>query len=96
MVNIYIPYTARKEIASAVQSLISTKENSNGNKSVFTSSRNLGAPHWFLLNSRVITVEDINSQLMTSIVGSPPLDVLIRTSGTRRLSEFMTWQVISF
>ena len=29
---------------------------------------------------------------MTSRVGSPPLDVLVRTSGVRRLSDYMLWQ----
>jgi ditrans,polycis-polyprenyl diphosphate synthase len=30
---------------------------------------------------------------MTSLGGSPPLDILIRTSGVKRLSDFMLWQV---
>ncbi|KAF4616892.1 hypothetical protein D9613_008586 [Agrocybe pediades] len=39
-----------------------------------------------------ITEEDIYSQLMTSLGGSPPLDILIRTSGVKRLSDYMLWQ----
>ncbi len=30
---------------------------------------------------------------MTTKVNSPPLDILIRTSGVRRLSDFLLWQV---
>lgn len=32
---------------------------------------------------------------MTSLSGSPPLDILIRTSGVKRLSDYMMWQVSS-
>lgn len=31
---------------------------------------------------------------MTTKGNSPPLDILIRTSGVKRLSEFLLWQVI--
>jgi ditrans,polycis-polyprenyl diphosphate synthase len=40
-----------------------------------------------------ISVKDIDDQLMTSLGGSPPLEVLVRTSGVQRLSDFMLWQV---
>jgi undecaprenyl diphosphate synthase len=36
---------------------------------------------------------DIDAALMTSLGGSPPLDILIRTSGVKRLSDYMLWQV---
>ncbi|PPR01663.1 hypothetical protein CVT26_013104 [Gymnopilus dilepis] len=39
-----------------------------------------------------ITEKDIDSQLMTSLGGSPPLDILIRPSGVKRLSDYMLWQ----
>ncbi|KAH7908883.1 putative undecaprenyl diphosphate synthase-domain-containing protein [Hygrophoropsis aurantiaca] len=29
---------------------------------------------------------------MTSLVGSPPLDVFVRTSGVKKLSRFLQWQ----
>ena len=32
---------------------------------------------------------------MTSLAGSPPLDILIRTSGVKRLSDYLLWQVRS-
>jgi len=30
---------------------------------------------------------------MTNLAGSPPLDILVRTSGVKRLSDFLMWQV---
>ncbi|KAG5644409.1 hypothetical protein DXG03_008576 [Asterophora parasitica] len=39
-----------------------------------------------------ITEDDIDRQLMTSLGGSPPLDILVRTSGVKRLSDFLLWQ----
>jgi ditrans,polycis-polyprenyl diphosphate synthase len=41
----------------------------------------------------IITEDDIDAQLMSSRGGSPPLDILIRTSGVNRLSDFLLWQV---
>ncbi|OBZ69141.1 Dehydrodolichyl diphosphate syntase complex subunit SPAC4D7.04c [Grifola frondosa] len=32
---------------------------------------------------REITEDDIDAHLMTSVVGSPPVDILIRTSGVK-------------
>ncbi|KAM5534091.1 hypothetical protein V8D89_012272 [Ganoderma adspersum] len=37
-----------------------------------------------------ITVDDLEAHLRTA--GSPPLDILIRTSGVKRLSDYMLWQ----
>ncbi|KAF9460643.1 Decaprenyl diphosphate synthase-like protein [Collybia nuda] len=39
-----------------------------------------------------ITEEDIEAELMTTKGGSPPLDILVRTSGVKRLSDFLLWQ----
>ncbi len=30
---------------------------------------------------------------MTTLAGSPPLDIIVRTSGVKRLSDFFLWQV---
>lgn len=42
---------------------------------------------------RLITEQTIEENLMTSLGGSPPLDIFIRTSGVKRLSGFLQWQV---
>ncbi|KAI0332130.1 Di-trans-poly-cis-decaprenylcistransferase [Cubamyces sp. BRFM 1775] len=39
-----------------------------------------------------ITPEEIEGHLMTSIAGSPPLDILVRSSGVKRLSDYLLWQ----
>ncbi|CCM06762.1 uncharacterized protein FIBRA_09060 [Fibroporia radiculosa] len=39
-----------------------------------------------------ITEDTIYAHLMTTKVGSPPLDVLVRTSGVCRLSDYLLWQ----
>ena len=40
-----------------------------------------------------ITESDIEERLLTTKVNCPPLDVLIRTSGVKRLSDYFLWQV---
>lgn len=40
-----------------------------------------------------ITEDSIDSYLSTSLAGSPPLDIFVRTSGVKRLSGFLLWQV---
>jgi ditrans,polycis-polyprenyl diphosphate synthase len=37
-----------------------------------------------------VTAETLNEHMLTA--GAPPLDLLIRTSGVERLSDFMLWQ----
>ncbi|KAF7323262.1 Alkyl transferase [Mycena chlorophos] len=39
-----------------------------------------------------ITEKDIDAQLFTSLAASPPLEILVRTSGVKRLSDYMLWQ----
>ncbi|KAI9573671.1 Decaprenyl diphosphate synthase-like protein [Boletus coccyginus] len=39
-----------------------------------------------------ITEDAIDAHLSTSLAGSPPLDIFVRTSGVKRLSGFLNWQ----
>ncbi|KAI0283376.1 putative undecaprenyl diphosphate synthase-domain-containing protein [Russula aff. rugulosa BPL654] len=50
--------------------------------------------HDALVEGRIepITESDIEDRLLTAKVNSPPLDVLIRTSGVKRLSDYLLWQ----
>jgi ditrans,polycis-polyprenyl diphosphate synthase len=45
------------------------------------------------ITHRPITEKDIENHLKISSVNGPPLDVLIRTSGVKRLSDYLLWQV---
>ncbi|KAF8507001.1 Decaprenyl diphosphate synthase-like protein [Russula emetica] len=38
------------------------------------------------------TQNDIEDHLLTAKVNTPPLDILIRTSGVKRLSDYLLWQ----
>ncbi|KII88333.1 hypothetical protein PLICRDRAFT_175932 [Plicaturopsis crispa FD-325 SS-3] len=73
ILNVCMPYTARDEITTAVQSTV--------RDALSNPERELE-----------ISEKDIEEHLMTSLAGSPPLDILIRTSGVKRLSDFMLWQ----
>ncbi|KIL66985.1 hypothetical protein M378DRAFT_322594 [Amanita muscaria Koide BX008] len=77
ILNLCMPYTSRDEIATAMQSAV--------HEAIRSSSENNCSP--------TLTEHDINSHLMISRAGSPPLDILVRTSGVKRLSDFMLWQV---
>ncbi|KAJ2935009.1 hypothetical protein H1R20_g2090, partial [Candolleomyces eurysporus] len=76
ILNICMPYTSRDEITTAVETSV---QNSLKDRSKAK-------------GDIVITEEDIDNNLMTSLGDSPPLDILVRTSGVKRLSDFMLWQ----
>jgi ditrans,polycis-polyprenyl diphosphate synthase len=89
-----MPYTSRDEIATAVQSAVQEKVAGGLNDTEHTCVHS--ARHYFLvfMTERTrITEEDIERYMMTSLAGSPPLDILIRSSGVKRLSDFLMWQV---
>ncbi|KAL4064152.1 Decaprenyl diphosphate synthase-like protein [Scleroderma yunnanense] len=44
------------------------------------------------LDGSSITEHTIEGHLSTTVAGSPPLDIFVRTSGVKRLSGFLTWQ----
>jgi ditrans,polycis-polyprenyl diphosphate synthase len=56
-------------------------------KSISTSLSSTNDPPASL---REITEDDIDREMM--LADSPPLDILVRTSGVNRLSDFMLWQ----
>ncbi|KAF8633468.1 hypothetical protein AX15_001428 [Amanita polypyramis BW_CC] len=76
ILNLCMPYTSRDEITTAVQSTIHEK--------LLQSPSSECTP--------TVTEHDIASHLMITRAGSPPLDVLVRTSDVKRLSDFMLWQ----
>ncbi len=46
------------------------------------------------LDPSALTEAHLESRLCSSVPGCPPLELLIRTSGERRLSDFLTWQTV--
>ncbi|KDQ12894.1 hypothetical protein BOTBODRAFT_176038 [Botryobasidium botryosum FD-172 SS1] len=45
------------------------------------------------LNVNDISEHDIEDHMPTALGGSTPVDILVRTSGVKRLSDYMLWQV---
>jgi ditrans,polycis-polyprenyl diphosphate synthase len=85
-----MPYTSRDEIATAVSSVVrkSVAEHMQSHNGSISDDEISISP-----DDIDITEEDIEAELMTSAPGSPPLDILVRTSGVRRLSDYYLWQV---
>ncbi|KAF8582320.1 Di-trans-poly-cis-decaprenylcistransferase [Ramaria rubella] len=44
------------------------------------------------INPEDITEDDVDAELYTNLAGNGPVEVLIRTSGVKRLSDYLTWQ----
>lgn len=100
--NVCIPYASRDEIAYAVNRCVQKKRLSNGHATPRRENghqtNGLHIHNGFSCDSSseeehfdAITVQDIDSKMM--LAHSPPLDILVRTSGVCRLSDFMLWQV---
>ena len=95
ILNLCMPYTSRDEITTAVEACV-TDFTANGYKERYAITSSLASgSSYFILFARPITEKDIDDHLMISQAGSPPLDILIRTSGVNRLSDFLLWQVRS-
>lgn len=87
-------YIARAEMVTAAQTLSAGVQEGLINVEYFSA---IPSPRFFLLDDADMTVRrDINGDLLEECMytsGCPPLDILIRTSGEKRLSDFLLWQV---
>ncbi|KZP01177.1 Di-trans-poly-cis-decaprenylcistransferase [Calocera viscosa TUFC12733] len=92
-----------QEIAQAVEDMTANNDRAILNVCMPYASRNemasavrvlIDQEKTFVLKHRSIEIgeNDIDQHLETNFRGSPPLDILIRTSGVHRLSDFMLWQ----
>ncbi|KAI5808079.1 putative undecaprenyl diphosphate synthase-domain-containing protein [Peziza echinospora] len=107
ILNICFPYTSRDEITTSIRNIVSlstapppsppasplhsdSSDNSSSTHTSATATANhlSSSPPYADIES--ITEQTIEDHLFTN--GSPPLDLLIRTSGVQRLSDFMLWQ----
>ncbi|KAG5359232.1 Dehydrodolichyl diphosphate synthase 6 [Yarrowia sp. E02] len=86
--NICFPYTSRDDIAQAIQKVVTD---------VFTETKQPPPPKSFGPPSSTsrpaplhVTEKMLEKAMYTG--ESPPLDIMIRTSGVTRLSDFMLWQ----
>ncbi|KAH9982584.1 Di-trans-poly-cis-decaprenylcistransferase [Lactifluus volemus] len=80
VLNLCMSYSSRDEIATAVEETIHDALQEGRTDDCRSSIR------------RPITEKDIDDRLLMTKVNSPPLDILIRTSGVNRLSDFLLWQ----
>lgn len=93
--NVCFPYTSRHEIASSIRDVVSlstsahpSQQNSDSLSDDSYSSEITAIPG--ITDFESITQQTLADHLFTA--GCPPLDLLVRTSGVRRLSDFMMWQ----
>jgi ditrans,polycis-polyprenyl diphosphate synthase len=101
--NICIPYASKDEMAYSInrciQNKVSVKRTKHQNGTAMSKALGVDGDDPFTgaacqeSSLDAITIADIESNLMLS--HSPPLDILVRTSGVCRLSDFMLWQVSS-
>jgi undecaprenyl pyrophosphate synthase len=94
ILNVCFPYTSRHEIASSIRDVVALSTTPTGVEAAaglsddsLSSDKTATAG---LSDFESITQQTIEDHLFTA--GCPPLDLLIRTSGVRRLSDFMLWQ----
>jgi hypothetical protein len=82
--NVCIPYASKDEMAFAINRCV---QENKGMTHALASDKDAKSSDF----DTMISVQDIESNMM--LAHSPPLDVLVRTSGVCRLSDFMLWQV---
>ncbi|KAF1998299.1 Undecaprenyl diphosphate synthase [Amniculicola lignicola CBS 123094] len=90
-----VPEEASEQPTSRSNSPSSLKESNGTSSSTSTavnpSEKDEGQhPDPAFLDPETITEETLNDNMYTA--GAPPLDLLVRTSGVERLSDFMLWQ----
>lgn len=95
ILNLYMPYTSRDEITTAIEDCVKVGLTHRIDPDTYVSRFLHILNSWITYCNRYFTQERIEKHLMTTTRGSPPLDILIRTSGVRRLSDFLLWQVRS-
>ncbi|KAL5044820.1 putative undecaprenyl diphosphate synthase-domain-containing protein [Aspergillus fruticulosus] len=83
VLNFCVGYTAREEITTAMRSTVADctlpVDGSSNSSNVSTGSC-----------SDSISVDSLSRNMYTA--GCPPLDMIVRTSGEQRLSDFLLWQ----
>lgn len=97
--NICMPYASRDEITGAARTCLDRKLREVEKAVVAEKAHQLSHPQE-LQDSGIDTVlekmdlsisaEDLSRHMQ--LAHSPPLDILVRTSGVSRLSDFMLWQ----
>lgn len=96
ILNVCFPYTSRHEMAASIRDVVSLSTSAAsprapGSPSLSddsASSETTATPG--ITDFESITQQTLTDHLFTA--GCPPLDLLVRTSGVRRLSDFMLWQ----
>ncbi|WVN85085.1 di-trans,poly-cis-decaprenylcistransferase [Cryptococcus depauperatus CBS 7841] len=86
VLNVCCPYTSRDEISSAIQETIA---------SVYDGQTTLGEITSENVFSRLGTskaVDAVDKRLFLNSEDPRKLDILVRTSGVKRLSDYMLWQ----
>ncbi|KAL3445803.1 putative undecaprenyl diphosphate synthase-domain-containing protein [Aspergillus insuetus] len=88
VVNFCVGYTAREEITTAMRRTVVDCALAVADSSSSSSSSSSATSSCF----ESISLYSLSENMYTA--GCPPLDMIIRTSGERRLSDFLLWQSI--